>query len=251
MAAAKPSGKSRPKGRKAPRIGVVTGLLRELEALPAQEAMAGAASGARPNRAMKAAEDMIRKDKAAALLSFGLAGGLDPAMKPGDVVIPKTLFGPEGRGFACHMPLVEALRRLIPEAKGEAMAGSDTVVAAVADKRALYEMTGAAAVDMESHAVALAAEEAGVPFAVLRVVADPAGRVLPSAAQGALTADGRIMTGRVLRRLLSRPWQLPALIALGRDSETGFRKLEELGARDPVGAMAAVFGGGATRKASS
>ncbi len=41
-------------------------------------------------------------------------------------------------------------------------------------KAALHSETGAAAVDMESHIAAAYAAEAGLPFAALRVISDPA-----------------------------------------------------------------------------
>lgn len=217
---------------------MITGLARELACLPERESMAGAAVGASARRAHEAAAKLISEDKVSALLSFGLAGGLDPALTPGSILVAESVISPEGRNYLSHAPLVEALRRFAPDAVAGSIAGTEAVVARVADKRALHSATGAVAVDMESHAIARAADESGAPFAVLRVIADPASRALPSAALGALSADGKIMSGRVLGRLLRHPWQLPALLLLSLDSEKGFSRLAELGKRDPVAALA-------------
>ena len=46
----------------------------------------------------------------------------------------------------------------------------------------MFDKTGAFAADMESHVVARIANERQLPFAVLRVIADPANQRLPPAA---------------------------------------------------------------------
>src|SRR5262249_18023836 len=76
----------------------------------------------------------------------------------------------------------------------------------------LGEATGAAAADMESHIAARAAANAGLPLAVLRVIADPAERALPQAATAGLGADGGYNPAAVLRRLAGHP---PQIVALG------------------------------------
>ena len=75
-------------------------------------------------------------------------------------------------------------------------------------------------VDMESGAVARVAARHGLPFAAVRAVCDPAGFALPPLALEALDSGGRIGAWRVLRSVLRRPGQIPALIALsGHASE--------------------------------
>ena len=110
-------------------------------------------------------------------------------------------------------------------ANADRLLAGDSIIATAADKRAAFARTGAAAVDLESGAVAVVAEQAGLPFAVLRAVCDPAGRNLPLAALVALDAAGRIRIGAVLRAVLARPWQIPALIGLAGDSAGARRAL--------------------------
>jgi adenosylhomocysteine nucleosidase len=108
------------------------------------------------------------------------------------------------------------------------LAAVATPVAHAADKARLFAATGAAVVDMESGAVAAVATAAGLPFAVLRVVCDPAGRDLPPAALVALDGDGAIAALGVLASLLRHPGQIPALLRLARDAaaaRTGLRAL--------------------------
>ena len=66
-------------------LAVVTGL--EAEARIARRAGLDAlAAGGGPGAATRAADDLVRRG-ATALLSFGIAGGLDPALRTGTVVV--------------------------------------------------------------------------------------------------------------------------------------------------------------------
>jgi hypothetical protein len=55
----------------------------------------------------------------------------------------------------------------------------DRVVTTAAAKRDLAAATGAAVVDMETHAVATAARDAGLPCVGIRVISDDAAQDLP------------------------------------------------------------------------
>jgi adenosylhomocysteine nucleosidase len=105
------------------------------------------------------------------------------------------------------------------------IAGVDAPIADAASKTALFAATGAAAVDMESTIVARAALRHGLPFAILRVIADPAHRPLPNAALVAMRADGEVDLAAVLGALIRDPFQLPALIRLALDSGGAFSAL--------------------------
>jgi adenosylhomocysteine nucleosidase len=105
------------------------------------------------------------------------------------------------------------------------IAGVDAPIADAVGKTALFSATGAAAVDMESAIVARAARRHGLPFAILRVIADPAHRPLPSAALVAMRADGEVDLAAVLGALIRNPNQLPALTRLARDSGGAFSSL--------------------------
>lgn len=95
---------------------------------------------------------------------------------------------------------------------------SDDVVLSADEKARLFASSHCAALDMESGFLARAADEAGLPFAVLRVVCDPATRSLPSIAGTVLSPDGGLKVGALTKSLLRHPGQIPGLIALGRDA---------------------------------
>ena len=147
-----------------------------------------------------------------ALLSFGLAGGLDPALRAGHLLIPAWVLDGAER-WACDPALAARFGRM-----DGGIYGGGTVMGTSALKRRLHLDTGALAIDLESAAVARAALAAGLPFAVLRAVCDPAGRDLPPAALAGLNPAGGIAGFRVAGSVLRRPGQIPALIALARDA---------------------------------
>ncbi|MGH6905200.1 MAG: hypothetical protein ACREIR_20960, partial [Geminicoccaceae bacterium] len=159
----------------------------------------------------------------------GLAGGLAPELRPGDLLLPETVAAPDEPTLAADPPWRERLRAAFERgglrATGGALAGSDRIVATTRDKRALLEATGALAVDMESHAIAAVASGAGVPFVILRAIADPHDRVIPQAALEALRPDGRVRPASVLGGVIREPRQLIALLRLGRDTAAALATL--------------------------
>lgn len=215
------------------RIGVVTGLIAEADCLRRSQGLEQAdidlrfaCSGGRPENAASAAMSLVGEG-CQGLVSFGLAGGLMPGLKPGDLITASGVVDPCGQVYATDdqwRQRAVAAASPLPVAVVQ-VAGEDTVLATPADKFALQARTGAAAVDMESHAVARAADTADIPFLVLRAIADPASHGIPRVALSGLGADGRTHPLAVAARLATRPWQLPALIRLALESRAGFAAL--------------------------
>ena len=206
-----------------PLIGVVTGLKSEIASLrPVWRGAAFAffAAGGSAARAEDAARRMAAGG-VALLMSVGVAGGLDPGALCGDVVLARSVKGPDGRAYpadaAWHARLAAAFSTGVRWSDA-ALLGSDRAILGVADKAALFRQTGAAAVDMESHGVARAAAALNVPFVALRAIADPAGCAIPSSAMAGMAADGSTRALAVLARLSLRPWEIPAIARLARDS---------------------------------
>ncbi len=120
--------------------------------------------------------------------------------------------------YPCDPDLEARLAASLPGAVRGRVWGGDVIIDTAAAKARLHRDSGAVIVDLESAAVAAAAAEAGLPFGVLRAVADPAAHGLPPAALVGLDSEGRPAVGPVLRALARSPGQLPALIRLGRQS---------------------------------
>ena len=192
-------------------IGFVTGLTAEARLLE-KTGFLVAAGGGGPEGAYRAAERLIGQG-AKALVSFGLAGGLAPGVAPGALLVPRAVA--EG---AEHYPCDPALAAFLGGATGDTILAGTDIAATVAQKAALYSVTRIGAVDLKSGAVARAARAHGLPFAVLRAIADPATRTLPPAALVPLKPSGAIDLPRILRSVLANPAQIPALIGLARDA---------------------------------
>ena len=160
-----------------------------------------------------AAASRLAAQGIAGLVSFGLAGGLDPALAAGTILVPSVVLLEADRWDADSA----LMDRLGGPTLG-ALYGGGEIVATARAKAALHARTGAVAVDLESAAVATVARRHGLPFAALRAVCDTASRDLPHAALVALDSAGRIGTLRVGAAVLARPWQLPALIELAGDA---------------------------------
>lgn len=170
----------------------------------------------------------------AGVISFGVAGGLAPALLPGKVIVATGIhdgasFWPADAGW------LRALSRALPDAAAGTLAGGDDPVTAVAAKAALHAATGALAADMESHIAARIAHAHGVPFAACRVVVDPAAREVPPAAVAGMGADGGTDIVAVLKSLLAAPGQLPDLLRLARDAKLARLGLEAARRRAGVG----------------
>lgn len=207
-----------------PPLAVLTGLAAEASLLPGPAP--AACSGANSERARTLAHRLL-DDSAGALLSFGLAGGLDTHLPAGALVLATEVFsfGP------CDRALSESLAALLPDCRRGPVASAGAILATPAAKEALRAATGALTVDMESGAVAEACMRAGRPFAVVRVVADPSWRAVPPAAIAALDAFGRVRVGGVLVSLLRRPGQLPGLLRLAADTRAASRSLAAAASR--------------------
>ena len=199
-------------------VAIVVGLVAEAR-LARPLGLRVAIGGGTAAGADSAAARLVR-DGATALVSFGLAGGLDPALRPGAILVPRAIIV-DGRMIATDPALSAALGGPTPHT----ILGGDAIAADADTKRVLREATGADAIDLESGAVARLADAHGLPCAAIRVICDPAERSLPPAALVALNSGGVIGLGRVLAALAARPGQLPALLALAADAARARRAL--------------------------
>jgi nucleoside phosphorylase len=110
------------------------------------------------------------------------------------------------------------LAEMIPGARHGPIFGVNSVVFDPNDKRRLHALTGAVAVDMESHLVARLAASHGLAFAAVRVIIDPAHRTVPPAALLAMTPGGSTDVSAMLWEILARPSQVSLLMRLAADA---------------------------------
>lgn len=222
------------------RLGILTGLQVEadlLRALPRQAPLV-ACSGADAAHARAVAWDLVERG-AEALISFGLAGGLAEGLNAGTLVLPSEIRLHDGSLRAVDPAWREAVQERMKglHPSNGRMACVPLVLETLAEKKALAERSSAVAADMESEAVAVAAQRAGMPFLVLRAVADPWDAVVPSPILMALATNGSLSVFAAAVELVRQPRHLSALLRLARDGHRALAALRtalnHLGSLDP------------------
>ncbi len=208
------------------RLGVVTGLKSEARLAQNVARQAGAdvlvrCDGPGPVQARIAAK-ALAAEGVAGLVSFGLAGALVAGLTPGTILLPQNIMSANGVTLAVDAGLhARALAALGSQSvRTEALYGGTHVVATPAEKSALAQTSRAVAVDMESAGVAEIARDLGLPFLVMRAVADPADRAIPAEAQAGMGEDGGVNAFAVLAELARRPLVVPEIVQLARDTAT-------------------------------
>ncbi|WP_303984066.1 nucleoside phosphorylase [Dongia mobilis] len=204
-------------------IGVVTGMVSEAKLLEGFGYTLVSAGG--HAAATRAKTERLIRDGVTGLISFGIAGALDLSLRPGDLVVADAVTLPDGTRVTCDAAWQRKVLEKVPGARVGAVAGSSSAATTAPAKGALYAATGALIVDMESHHVAELARANNLPFIVFRAIADTAQDDLPEAALVGLNEEGRPAIGAVLRSLLRKPWQLPALIRVALRSRAALAAL--------------------------
>jgi len=219
------------------RLGFITGLRTEAAIVEAASETLSQphrplihCGGAHAGRAQAGALRLI-EEGAGALVSFGIAGGLAPELASGSLVLASTvrLVGEPllNIDLAWRDRLCARVRGAFhPELGG--IAGSDTVLQTVGEKKGLFEATHALAVDMESHVVARVARDCGIPFLVVRAIADAANATIPDVALAGVGKKGEALPLAVLRRAAFSPQTWPALVRLGRSHKKAHDALRRL-----------------------
>jgi adenosylhomocysteine nucleosidase len=208
--------------RQSPRLGIVTGLVAEANIARAisPHVVSGGGVAARTEAWTK---HLIREG-ATGLVSFGIAGGLSPDLKPGTLIIASDVWSLDGAIKIYEVWRVH-LTSILPGSMVGRIAGQNWIAASVEAKQGLAASSNALAVDLESHIVGRCAQAAGIPFAVIRAVADPADRALPPAALIGLNQDGSIAYGSVLKSVAAMPRQIPQLMKLQSDTKKAMTAL--------------------------
>jgi adenosylhomocysteine nucleosidase len=212
------------------RVGVVTGLVMEAR-IVAKAANEGGHH--RPHLKIagpgaptaQVTVDRLIAEGAEAILSFGLAGGLDPSIPPGALIVPEGVLLPESDGLKVLETDRRWRNRLVnllssgSEVRENPLLCSFEPVLGVADKAKLHQDSEAGAVDMESALIARAAANRSVPFLALRAVSDCAATAIPAAAASAMTPGGRLNIWPIIVALATGQLNLLDLLHVGRQSQ--------------------------------
>jgi adenosylhomocysteine nucleosidase len=174
---------------------------------------------------------------ATALVSWGLAGGLDPRLQAGTICLPSAVVARDGATFATDVHWREILAAAISQhlrVVSGTLLTSAAAIEDVAAKAAAFAETGAVAVDMESAGVAQIAASKRLPFVAVRAIVDTAGDTLPPAVLAAGT-EGRMRFARLLFGIVRSPREIAAVMRLAQRYRAASRAL---GAVARTGALA-------------
>jgi adenosylhomocysteine nucleosidase len=190
-----------------------------------------AVSGIGRDAAERAARALIDAG-VAALMTFGMAGGLDPALSAGSVVLPCELISADGTRFLASQSWRERVAAAVSPLRAVSAGHLLTSTHAIdtpAGKSAAFRDTGAVAVDMESATVAAIASDHNLPFIAVRVIVDTAADTLPRAVVNA-SRLGKVQIGRLIAGLILAPGEIGALIRLARRYHIAMSSLSAIGA---------------------
>ncbi|MEM7027919.1 MAG: hypothetical protein AAF410_06825 [Pseudomonadota bacterium] len=175
-------------------------------------------SGIGHNNALHAAASLV-KENCEALISWGVAGGLNESLHSGDVLIAENIIFENGQ-IECKAEWQEQLLIQLSSAEFRVVSGSLYSAAAICktakDKNKLHLKTGADAIDMESAAIAGLSKEMNLDFIAIRTIADEAVASIPPAVSRHTDSLGRPKLIRFIFSCLFNPGQILSLVLLAR-----------------------------------
>jgi len=158
----------------------------------------------------------LQEQRFEAVLTCGFAGGLNPALRQGQVLYSAD------PGFALEPALREA--GALP---GRFLC-SPSVLATTRAKLEAYHRTTADAVEMESEWIRTCCRKSGVPSATLRVILDEAEADLPLDFNTIMSPGQKISPTKLARALLRDPGLAGALWRFGKESRRAAESLAEV-----------------------
>jgi adenosylhomocysteine nucleosidase len=218
------------------RLGVVTShkseadCFRHLEGVQAPLIFRTGGSAAKA----RSGAEQLSGQGVAGLVSFGLATGLAPVLRPGDLVLAESVVLPSGQAIRTDPAWRSALARQLSgrnlSMRVARIAGYDELLTSASEKRRAFQATFAAALDTDSHAVAQVAATAGLPFVVIRAIAEPAEQNLPSPLRVHGGEEDLVRGLGIAVRLLCRPWEFPAAWQFARNGRLALATLHRAAA---------------------
>jgi len=184
--------------------------------------------------AAKAATLLLTELQPSIIISAGYCGAVRKGPAVGDVVLCNRLLMADHERLQ-ELPLpgsVSVAARLAAELQQhnlQAWHGSFITIGGITTKTAmakrLPEDLTHPVLEMESAAVALAANQANIPFIGLRAVSDDAMEELGFTLDEICDANGQVAVGRVLWLLARRPWLLGQFLRLAAGSAKAGKSL--------------------------
>lgn len=184
--------------------------------------------------AARATQTLIAACRPSLLISAGYCGAVRPGPATGDLVLCSRLLTADRERvqelvLSDSQPTAARLAAELQRFGLRAWQGSFITTRDITSKAAisarLPEDMAHPVLEMESAAVALAANGAGIPFIGLRAVSDDAAEELQFSLDEISTAEGQVAVARVLWLLLRRPTLLGQLLRLAAGSAKAGKNL--------------------------
>ena len=205
----------------------LTGLRRELREIENATGICSQVEfqvlGVGPERAGEAMATLLedRRSKVDGVLLVGVAGGVDPELETGDLLLADRHAlqsgASQGAGQAIkpdadmlQSAQKAALELSVPIFNGGSLT-VDHLVAEPHEREFLRTEYQVYSVNMEDYRAAEAAQNAGVPFLSVRVVLDTASQRLPGYLPGLARSRYKVVT-----KILLMPWRIPTMLHLKR-----------------------------------
>lgn len=201
---------------------VVAPMQREARAAGATAVGAGMHAGARLRR-------LLEERPCQAVLIAGTCGALDPSLRPGDIIVSRSVVAHDRPELPGDARMLGAARSALGGERNRRVTFISsrllTVAAPVIDldsRRDLWNTFGAGGVDMETYALADEAVARGVPWLAVRAVSDGSAARMPSpVARWRDESDDP----DVMRAIARRPWCWPSAARLALGTRAALRSL--------------------------
>lgn len=165
-------------------------------------------TGVGPQRAAEAVTRALSESRIERALVAGVCGLLAAAFLPGDLLLYADVRDAQQNDslVKTDRTLTAKLSTCLPQAKrGIHALAWPSIVTSSQEKSKLGIRYGADAIDMESHAIMMGLQKAGVQTAVLRVASDGVNDDLPDL-NAALDQNGTLNNTKLMREMLRAPY---------------------------------------------
>jgi adenosylhomocysteine nucleosidase len=221
-------------------LGIVVALPEELHSLSKNKIKQGecltlsnniliSLAGTGSKNAKHAAEQLLSSG-AKKIISWGCAGALAPHLKSGDLIIPKFIQTQQNTKLSTDITLRKCIISTLANQQyfEGTLLESISIISSAQNKSALFELSSAIAVDMESSAIAQVCQEKNIPFIAIRTIVDPANFTLPTAISHSIDPKGNVNLTKLIFYVFHHPSELPRLIQLSYHFKIANKKLKQI-----------------------
>jgi adenosylhomocysteine nucleosidase len=196
-------------------------------------------TGVGRKNAEKSLREFLATHSPELVLTCGFAGGLNPDLKPGDVVYetanaplaPSLLASakpgspPSGERVSARTGEGLFSKLSAAGAKPAKFFCADRIATTVAEKKQLRAETGADAVEMESETIHAVCREHGIPCVTVRVILDVANEDLPLDFNALAKPDMNLDYGKLAWAIAKSPGKIGALLKLQKRTRFAAERL--------------------------